>query len=132
MTYSRKAAADSGYSVYAAEVEPPSETAVQSGPSGTDYWWPTYSPDGSRIASGGGTAARAAVYVGGADGAGWHPLDIPQPVTTEDVTWSPDGTAILVFANDFQSVLLVPVITAARRSVRTGGSVGSPSWQRLP
>ena len=52
-------------------------------------------PDGSLIASGGAEGGAAAVYVLPADGQGSvERLALPVGVTTEDVTWAPDGRSL--------------------------------------
>jgi Tol biopolymer transport system component len=134
VTYARHADDESGYRVYAVDIGTATETLLTpETPSGTDHWWPTYSPDGAGLASGGGDQSGAAVFVGGADGSGWRQLELAQGVSTEDVTWSPDGRSILVFEHSFDSLLVVPVDDpGAAVAIPTGGSAGSPSWQRRP
>jgi WD40 repeat protein len=132
VTYSRSDG-DGSFAVYSADVASGTETPIASGAdAGANYWWPTFSPDGSRLASGGDQDGAAAVFIGLADGSEWDHLAIPRPVTTEDVTWSPDGRSLLVYASDLQSLLVVPIDDPdALVAIPTPGSLGSPSWQRL-
>jgi Tol biopolymer transport system component len=133
VTYSRSNETDDGFDAYAVDLARMEETLLAGDEPGVgNLWWPTYSPVGARLASGGDLAGAAAVYTGRADGTDWSPLAIPSPVTTEDVTWSPDGTSLLVFSHDLASLLLVPIdAPAATVTIATGESLGSPSWQRV-
>jgi dipeptidyl aminopeptidase/acylaminoacyl peptidase len=132
LTYTRLDDATGRHALYASDVASGSERLLVLPAPGREFWWPTYSPDGTRIASGGSEGPSGALFV--MDAAGGEPARLAPdpPITTEDVTWSPDGQQLLVFAGDLQSLLIVPVgDPTAAVAIPTGGSLGSPSWQRI-
>ena len=45
LTYTRLEPGGSGHAVYAVDVQTGNETTIAPAPSGSDYWWPTFSPD---------------------------------------------------------------------------------------
>jgi dipeptidyl aminopeptidase/acylaminoacyl peptidase len=133
LTYSRVPDGGSAHGLYAVDITSNAESLVAAPASGVEYWWPTFSPDGASLASGGSDAEGGAIFVMGSDGDGLRKVATPVPVTTEDVTWSPDGDALLAYTGDIQALLIIPIDDpAAAVRIETGGSTGAPSWQRLP
>ncbi len=131
LTYTRVPDGGSGHAVFEVDVVSGVERLllVPQAPT-TDYWWPTFSPDGRRIAVGG---EPAAVRVLDADGASLETL-VTDPITSEDITWSPDGVRLMAFADDLSALLVVPAGGGGKAvRIETPGAVGAPSWaSRIP
>jgi Tol biopolymer transport system component/heat shock protein HslJ len=100
----------------------------QAADAAADRFWPTWSPDGSSIAVG---SAPPAITIVASDAAGPARSLVTDPITTEDITWSPDGRSILAFAQDLSGLRLIPVDGSGQAVfIATSGPVGGPSWQR--
>jgi TolB protein len=87
-----------------------------------DPWWPTWSPDGTRIAY----EARGAIYIVAADGGDPIRLPIPQIRVTRFPSWAP-GTDI-AFSSDGDLYATAEDGTNVRRLTETSTTESTPAW----
>jgi Tol biopolymer transport system component len=106
----------------------------------SDETWPKWSPDGSRLAVIVTRHGREHIGVVNADGSGYRDVwpNVPNQVTTEDYTWSPDGRSLVVSAQpetNSNGEIVDPAQYAWTLDVATGEltKIEHPigSWQRL-
>jgi Tol biopolymer transport system component len=109
-------------------------------PQSSEEAWPKWSPDGSQLAVIVTKQGREHIGVVNADGSGYRDVwpNVPDQVTTEDYTWSPDGRALIVAAQpetNPNGELVGPAENAWMLDVATGAltEIEHPveSWQRL-
>ncbi len=111
------------------------DISLQVGGPIVDDAWPTWSPDGTRLAfTRRGISGYQAVIV---DADGSHAvMPAHPPATGAQLTWSPDGTRILGLATDPSTgtnSLIVDIDVAGKRAARTYPIPFDqvPGWQRL-
>ena len=130
-------AADSGGHVSSHVLDLDSGETRSLGGSGNQAW-PTFSPDGKRLAlvrySGSGTTAQA--FVGAAGGDGTDAVAIGPEVRNQPNTpglriqFSPDGTRLLIVHSAAQEAWVADVATGDYQSVAVGAEEWV-SWRRL-
>jgi Tol biopolymer transport system component len=113
---------------------------------------PAWSPDGRRIAVGGGKRAERPIRIANADASGWRTVTRPRPTEEDSAPWWPDGSKIafsryVYFGprTDYSraGVWIVDVVTREERQISrtvagslawspTGGLIGADPGGSLP
>jgi Tol biopolymer transport system component len=95
--------------------------------------WPTFSPDGGRIAFNSSRSGGLGIWLANADGSNAQPLHVDSNNVSEDPAWSPDGRTIAFDTNKdrhYQIHLISPEGGAPRRLTDHPSDNRAPSWSR--
>jgi TolB protein len=124
--------------VYVVNADGTAEHDVSDSPE--DEYWPSWSPDGTRVAfarMSPAVANQGTLVVINPDGSRPLPFD-GSPVNSNSPVWSPDGSHVLAYlkhpdpaVNDNVGLVIFDVTGTAQPTIIPAAGFGSASWQRL-
>ncbi|MFN8519331.1 MAG: hypothetical protein U0667_08070 [Chloroflexota bacterium] len=124
----RHAGADGSHRIWTVSLADDAEAQVSHGPG--DEFWPSWAPDGSRIAF---VRTESVGHLVVVDAAGREETQL-EPAVLGGVpnVWSPDGTRLLSFTwGDLAPIILDPTNAVPPTTLPATSSWQTGSWQRL-